>query len=292
MFSKSSKGLFPTYHLPPNFSIGPAPHGPIQLGSILNNLRDVKVLNAACRLPIDEKDIYLHRKKGFSSTLSHMRKGELGVWARAVGLAGLGGALSWSSEISEDVEYKFGWLDTSTFSPSAAYIRNSMKELDVSEFVEARGWAPVYIVTGIKVAIEPSVRRMKNGNFAVRGKLGISQLGGLPVEVGPRTDCGGHDKIAEGWESSDDFIFGLRVEKLVYKHHWLHRKRQDDRALLSKPFNKGAQLVGESDDEDEDDEDRDAILKIELEDDKNGMKEVNEVDDEEETVWIVPASLA
>ncbi|KAH7148346.1 hypothetical protein EDB81DRAFT_792060 [Dactylonectria macrodidyma] len=282
----SSKGLVPTYHLPPNFSIRRPPFGPIQLGSILNNLRDIKVLNSSCRLPVEENEIFCHLKHGFTSTRSRMRKGELGVWARAVGFEGFGTNLNWSREKDDSFEYKFRRLDTYTFSPSVSYLRSSMKELDVAEYIEATDWAPVYIVTGLKVAVGPSVQRTDTTSFSAASKTGVHLPGGQ-IEIGPRMGFKGQDQYSESWETSDDFIFGLRVEKLVYKKQWLlSHNRRDEGPLLADTVIKGA-LVG-ADSESDDDENEDEILKIEDYEDENGMSQVVELDAEDKTVWIVP----
>lgn len=284
------RSLVQTYHLPPNFCIGPAPRGPIQLGSILTNLRDVEVINSDCHVAVDEAKIFSHAQHGFEATASRMRKGELGTWAKAVGFEGLGGELSGSRETNTESEYKFSRLDTLTFSPTPAYRRASMKELDVAEYVEATGWAPVYLVTGLKVAVQPSVKMSTSRNFAALGEAGISEAAVLPVNFGPHVGVQGQDQTSEGWTKSDDFIFGIRVEKLVYKRQWLSRQRHDEGPLQSKLFIKGAQLVGEGDDSDEEDEDE--ISELELGEDMDGMEVVPEMETGEETVWVLPARFA
>ncbi|KAJ4186479.1 hypothetical protein FALCPG4_017412 [Fusarium falciforme] len=291
MSSALGRGLVQTYHLPPNFSIGPAPRGPIQLGSILTNLKDVEVLNSDCRVPIDEAKVFSHTQHGFQATASRMRRGELGTWAKAVGFGGLGGELSGSRETNMECEYSFRRLDTFYFSPSPAYRRASMKELDVAEYVEATGWAPVYIVTGLKVAVQPSVKMSTSRSFAALGEAGVSEATGLPVNVGPRVEFQGQAQSSEGWSTSDDFIFGIRVEKLVYKRRWLSRQRHDEGPLQSKLLTKGAQLVGEGEDSDEEDEE-DGIVELELGEDLDGMEMVSQMETGEETMWVLPAKFA
>ncbi len=102
-------GLIHTYHLPPNFSIGPAPSGPIDLGTILNNLRDVEVLNEDCRVTIPQGQLYCHHKRGFTATRSRMRKGEFGVWAGG-GAASTLGLKTWLGIR----QIEFGWSRQST----------------------------------------------------------------------------------------------------------------------------------------------------------------------------------
>lgn len=291
MSSALGQGLVQTYHLPPNFSIGPAPRGPIQLGSILTNLKDVEVLNSDCRVPIDEAKVFSHTQHGFQATASRMRRGEVGTWAKAVGFEGLGGELSGSRETNMECEYSFRRLNTSYFSPSPAYRRVSMKELDVAEYVEATGWAPVYLVTGLKTAVEPSVKMSTSRSFAALGEAGVSEVAGLPVNVGPHVNLQGQDQSSEGWSTSEDFIFGIRVEKLVFKRRWLSRQRRDEGPLQFKLFTRGAQLVGDGDDSDEEDEE-DEIVELELGEDLDGMEMVSGVETGEETLWALPAKFA
>ena len=63
----------PTYHLVPNFSIGPAPNGLIELGSIIKNLQNVEVINDECRLDIPQAKINCYHKRGFTTTRSKMQ---------------------------------------------------------------------------------------------------------------------------------------------------------------------------------------------------------------------------
>ncbi|RSM12517.1 hypothetical protein CEP52_002374 [Fusarium oligoseptatum] len=288
MSSAANHSFIQTYHLPPNFSIGPAPRGPIQLGSIITNLKDVVVLNTDCRVPIDEAKVFSHAQRGFQATASHMKRGELGIWAKAVGFEGLGGELSGSQKTNRECKYSFQRLDTMYFSPTPAYRRASMKELDVAEYVEASGWEPVYLVTGLKVAVQPSVQMSISRRFAALGEAGISEVTGLPVNVGPRVDFQTQDQSSEGWKTSDDFIFGIRVEKLVFKRRWLSRQRRDEGPLQSKLFTKGAQLVGEDSDSDSEDEE-DEIIELELGEDLDGMGKVPQMENGEETLWVLPA---
>ncbi|KAK5653675.1 hypothetical protein OQA88_8705 [Cercophora sp. LCS_1] len=274
-----------TYHLPPNFSIHPPPSGPIELGSILNNLQDVEVINPDSRVEISKASIYCHQKHGFTATRSRMRKGEFGVWAKMVGMDGVGGELSASRGFSEETEYNFNRLDTFTFTPSAEYLAASMRELEVSEYVQATDWEPVYLVTGIKVAVGPSIRLTRTASTAGKVEMGLHQTASFPVEMGTRVEFEREGHVSEGWETSDDFIFGLRLKKLVYKRGWLARWRGEERQLRASQFNKGAQLVGIDDDDDESDEDE--VMELEVLEGENAEVEDDGV---EETRWIVAES--
>ncbi|KAI8712714.1 hypothetical protein NCS52_01370200 [Fusarium sp. LHS14.1] len=218
-----------------------------------------------------------------------MRRGELGTWAKAVGFEGLGGEFSGSRETSRECKYIFRRLDTFYVSPSPAYRRASMKELDVVEYVEATGWAPVYLVTGLKIAVQPSVQMSTSKSFVALGEAGVSEVAGLPVNIGPRVGFQSQDKSSEGWTASDDFIYGTRVEKLVFKRQWLSRQSRGEGPLQSKLFTKGAQLVGEDSDSEEEDEDE--IVEV-LGEDSDGMEMVSQMETGEETLWVLPAKFA
>ncbi|UPK95230.1 hypothetical protein LCI18_006165 [Fusarium solani-melongenae] len=165
-----------------------------------------------------------------------------------------------------------------------------MKELDVAEYVQATDWAPVYLVKGLKVTVQPSIQMNTSKDFSALREAGVSEVTGLPVNVGPRVAFRSQDQSSEGWTTSDDFIYGIRVEKLVYKRRWLSRQRRDEGPLQSKLFTKGAQLVGEDDDSGE--EDQGDIVELELGEDLDGMEMVPQMETGEETTWVLPAKFA
>ena len=98
----------PTYHLPPNFSTPPPPRGPFHLGTVLRDFdvkEQMRPLNQgeAQRIPIPET--YSDHKKGFTATRKKMKSGEVGIWAKFVGLYGVGGEVSTSAERSDSDQY-------------------------------------------------------------------------------------------------------------------------------------------------------------------------------------------
>lgn len=55
------------------------------------------------RIPIPEK--YLDHKGGFTATRNKLKSGELGFWAKFIGLEGVGGEASVSAERSDSDKY-------------------------------------------------------------------------------------------------------------------------------------------------------------------------------------------
>ncbi|KAI9686747.1 MAG: hypothetical protein M1822_002806 [Bathelium mastoideum] len=195
---------------------------------------------------------------------------------------GIGGELSWTHEQSQDDAYNFKRLDTIFFTPTEEYIKASMKEKDVSDWVEGSNFEPVYMVTGLKIAHGPSVKLNTTKKWDLAAQAGVQNPAGLPLQVGPKLHPSGKQTQESAWEDSDDFIFGIRVKRLVYKKFWFSRSAS--RKFEVSAYNKGATLV---DDDDQDSGDDD-VLDIALDKELEGMETMLEIDAGIETTWIVP----
>lgn len=86
----------------------------------------------------------------------------------------VGGELSLAHEKTEDV-YKFKREDTIYLTPTLEYMKASMKEEDVAEWVEGTDFEPVYMATGPKIAHGPSVKMNKSKRWEFVGLLGLQQ---------------------------------------------------------------------------------------------------------------------
>ncbi|KAK1763248.1 major facilitator superfamily MFS-1 [Phialemonium atrogriseum] len=275
-----------TFHLAPRFTIKPPPDGPLHLGTIVDNLTDMEPVNETCRLPLPGK-VYEHRASGFTATRSQLASGRYGVWARFVGVEGVGGEVSATAERSTAHTFRFEHLDEITFTATDAYMVESMNVRDVRLFVEGGGFEPVYMVTGLKIARGPAVSMSEGRSRGVAVELGLSQSGGIEgLEVGPRFERAGDEACSVEWEKSDDFVVGIRVKRLRFKRGFFWRKPG---AVVGEHFRRGATLVDNDDtvaapkglDEVEADD--------EIGDDDEDMEDRVRVVDGEET-WVVPQS--
>ncbi|KAK8115685.1 hypothetical protein PG984_012187 [Apiospora sp. TS-2023a] len=132
----------PTYHLPPNFSTPPPPHGPFHLGTILCDLdkhEQMRPLHPAdgraVTIPADQ--IYTDIKAGFEASRSRLTSGGMGLWARFLGLeafAGVGARAELICDAEREAADRFTAerLETTFFYPSPEQ--------------------PLFLVTGLKVA--------------------------------------------------------------------------------------------------------------------------------------------
>ncbi|KAK7699088.1 hypothetical protein SLS57_012472 [Botryosphaeria dothidea] len=232
----------PKYHIAPNFSIPPVEAGGIlDLGSIIADIGSAdEPCNERCHLRIPLANLFCGHQKGFTATRSRLTSGEYGVWAKVVGIDGIGGKLSIASEQSAEDVYSFDGVDTIYFNPSQKYMEESMNQQDVKNFVIGSGYDPVYMVTGLKTARGPSVRISKSRKLGGTAEVGLQIPGGLPIELGPKFSTAKERMQQIGFEYSTDFIIGIRVKKLMYKKHWLTRAPKE---LVAKEHNKGATMV-------------------------------------------------
>ncbi|KAL6900067.1 hypothetical protein GGI43DRAFT_406227 [Trichoderma evansii] len=218
----------PTYHLPPNFSTPPPPKGPFHLGTIIKDfdrkeqmypLNHGKDKNGnAKRIAIDKDDIYTDHKGGFEATRWRLKSGELGLWAKCVGVDGLGGGASTSGKCSENDTYKFDSVDTEYFYPSPSYISQCMGLSDVKEYTEVTKYKKaVYLVTGVKVAKGASVRL--EADSEIIGKLEVNMNNPVlaSVQLGPRAGGRVQEKPVDDFEESSDIVVGIQCLKIYYK---------------------------------------------------------------------------
>ncbi|KAF5486221.1 hypothetical protein CGCF413_v013453 [Colletotrichum fructicola] len=240
-------------------------------------------LNKTSRLDIAPEDIYKHCSSGFTTTRSELLSGSYGLWAKFIGIEGIGGELSVSRETNNEDTYRFESLEEFTFTAELDYVTKSMNQRSVKEFLEiTRHKKPVYMITGIKVARKPSVSFSRNRETGATFELGLSQPGGIPLELGPKIEHTRGTGILTEYQSADDFIFGIRVKRLRFKRRLLSGKSGD---LVADHYHRGAMLVDngkilihedlapvESDDEAED--------TIEM----RGKSRIEDGDE----VWIVP----
>lgn len=279
-----SESQKPTYHLAPNFSLGP--DGMLHLGTVIENLTSVEPLNEDCRLDIPQAGIYSDHKEGFTATRTRMKKGDYGVWTRFVGIEGLGGELGWVSERTDEDTYAFEGIDTIYFNPKPDYLKDSMNKKDVKEYMKGSRGEPVYIITGLKIARGPafSSNHIKNREF--KNELTVSEPGGVPIDVGFKINPSSSQTNKTEVRKSDDFIFGIRVKRLTYTKHWRNWLSSKPAELVAEHHYTGARLVGADDARKKLDDD---ILELELDDeDMEGKVEETEIDgDGNETHWII-----
>jgi hypothetical protein len=220
----SSTSPKPSYHLCPDFSISPPPHGHLALGSILKNLDVDGVahpLNPNSAIAIPNTEIYPRdgpdSKTGFTRTLMELRAVEGSVWAKIFSLDGLGGKLGFLRKRTDDEILTVEDLQTRYFSPTEEYMHKSLGLPNVAIFVNVtRMKVPVYMVTGLKVAVGAKLSKAKAKTTKIDGGMGVTD----PHSGTSAGGSGGYtsdDADAVGFDGSKPFVLGLRVRKIWWK---------------------------------------------------------------------------
>lgn len=281
-----------TYILVPDLTTPPPPHGPVDLGHILDNPTTLNPLNIgpAQRLKISPDEIYGPRKMdSFTATRKQLFSGKFGIWAKCLStLLGLGANADINTEFDDDAVYSFGSLETTFFNPTDDYIRSSMTIPVMRSYMRSAKFSlPVYMITGIKIGREVSVQsfHQEKRGFDVStgaGHPGDPASGGL--ELGTKSTK------AQGisFKRGDDCVVAVRLRKITYKSGEVKHKVEVKGATMQD----GSQTFKD-----------DEVPELNLSDD-NGCEVILDdfdeemvmvdgtvFDDEAESRWIIPASL-
>ena len=217
-------GLGREWFISPDFTIPPPPNGPLRLGVLL---ADPKELNS---IIWDARDIALdstvfhsaQNRYEFSSSRIHGKGG--GVWASFLSV-GLGLDADVATSREDSIKMACDRLETHWFSPTMEFIGECLEHREVKAWTRARRRKPLYMVTGIKVA-QGAQLKMGQRNpspFNVGAELGSIGIGvdvvaaGVPVSVGPSVSVS--KTVISGFESasySTDFVFAYKLRKLNF----------------------------------------------------------------------------
>ncbi|KAL2679254.1 hypothetical protein Neosp_010021 [[Neocosmospora] mangrovei] len=270
-----------TYVLAPNWTTAPPPDGPIKLGHVLDDLTEFVPLNREEVTEIEPK--YLNKtdtKDGFTTSRSKLVSGELGIFARVMGLVGFGAGadMYYRKDMNDILSCKR--LDTITFDPTAKYIADTMARDEIQGFMEGCKFnLPVYMITGLKVGRGASLQSSTNIDRGVKLDGGL-QAPGSPVEIGGKAGVAVNKGESESWTGSTDFIVAFRARKIWYHHEALKSMTNLDKVVMQDgtPIQKGSNMTLKVDDE------------ISVEDlvvDASLMMH-KDVEDGEEVTWIIP----
>lgn len=270
-----------TYILAPNWSTAPPPNGPIKLGHVLDDLTEFVPLNRHTVVDIPKNELNpVDRKSGFTNSRSKLVSGELGVFAKVLGLVGVGaGADIFYKKDKNDV-LSCKHLETMTFDPTASYITDSMDLPDVKKFMEGCKFkAPVYMVTGLKIGRGGSLKSSSSSDVGVKIEGGLNPPGS-PAQVGVKVGYVNSPKEGESWDRSTDFIVAFRVRKIWYHHGDIKNKAHSEKVVMQDgaAVRSGPTLTLLSGDD------------IPLEDvfAESSLTTDKEVEDGEEVQWIIP----
>ena len=222
-----------TYIVAPNWSTAPPPEGPIKLGHILDDLTEFVPINRHSVLPIPQNVLNpMISHSGFTMSRDELVSGKLGVFAKILGMLGVGASTDISYTKDQKDVMSIEHLQTASFDPTESYIKDSMDLPDVRTFMQGcRFKVPVYMVTGLKIGRGVSLKSSTNKTVSVKMEAGLN-IPGSSTELGPR---GGYTHRAGESQSlygEEDFIVAFRVRKIWYQVGELKNKAHNEKVVM------------------------------------------------------------
>lgn len=232
----------PQYRKAPGFDLSP---GSVILGSILRLPQfPEEILNKGQIIPIDPPPTP-HTQSNYKETVKNAKNGKVGIWARLVKSVGAGAEVGASANNTDDYEYSFEKLETTSFYPDPSYIEEAIQKPRMNMYLESSEFAPVYMVTGVKVvrgANSIVKTKMAKGREA-HAHCGIfATVFGSPVNIGPSIDeskSRTHEVSFSGSTNGDmsDFVIGYRLRIITFE------KKDDQLVTISENYLDGATMA-------------------------------------------------
>jgi hypothetical protein len=229
------------YYLAPTLEV--PPEGPITLGSIISEPRLVnEPINDYLVPPKSYAEkVYLHNAPNSRIQVDSKREGHGGIFADFLQYLplGLSGNIDGKASNKDNEDWTFDNLQTIWFTPSTEYVKKSLEDRDMQDFIyENKTWlgrTKLYMVVGVKVAYGASstisYAQERGGNLHIG--FDFTPLG-VPITVGP--DGGYHQDltVTQTGQGGDPFVFAFRLRQVkISPAGDVSHKDYNDGALLS-----------------------------------------------------------
>ncbi|KAK4195217.1 hypothetical protein QBC40DRAFT_289428 [Triangularia verruculosa] len=281
----------PTYHLAPNFTTRPFPDGPLDLGTVIEDLQSFYPINqGTSRITVPDGQRYVDVKEDVtaSTKASASSSGEASFLAKVLD-ASIGGDASLGGQRSEENVYTVARLETVCFYPSPSYIKQCLQLPNVKDYLDMSNYkAPVYLITGLKIAWGATVSTERGRGFT--GSVGAStQLptGLVDVEIGAQAAVSRESGTISSFGKPADFVLGIQVLKLYHKRAFFIIGRP---FLATKRVVRNAVLVDDEPVPEEEDEEETFVITEIGEGDVDGFIPTH-IGGGDET-WLIPRDLA
>ena len=208
----------PTYHLAPNFTTRPFPEGPLELGTIVEDLQFYPINQGAARVPIPEGQRYADVKEDITVSLERSLRGEVNILARVLD-SSIGGDASLKGQRNEENVYRIQKLQTEYFHPQPSYVKQCLQLEDIKDYIRMTNYkAPVYLIRGLKIAWGATISTERGREFVGRAGVGIRVPGGLvDAQVGRDTAVSSASGMVSSFGKPANFVLGIQVLKLYHK---------------------------------------------------------------------------
>lgn len=211
----------PSFHLCPDFSISPPPHGHLQLGSVLRSIDLDGVLtplDIGATVSVPEGQLWPRdkpqEKTGFSRSLRELRRLEGSIWAKLFGWDGLGTAFSFLRCRDNDETLTVDKLLVRYFIPTPEYVKQALEVDGVAFHVRnTKCKKPIYLVTGLMWVEGAQLSKAQSRQNKVRGQ-GVATDPHSGTTGGAGAAYEGEDSSGLSFDGSTPFVLGIRVRKI------------------------------------------------------------------------------
>ncbi|KAI1251353.1 hypothetical protein MGN70_005921 [Eutypa lata] len=237
----SLKQQQPTYHLAPNFTTRPSPNGPLDLGTIIEDIKQYYPINqgTANRVPVPPEKRYSDTKEGIKTSMKTSNSGEASILAKVLDRS-IGGEASLKGQKTEQDEYNIQKLETLHQRVLAAPRCRGLSR-------DGKLQGAIYLITGLKIAWGATISTEGGRDYEGKAEGHVTAPTG-PIDVTSQAKLGmaGDSAVSSSFSKPSDFVLGIQVQKIYHKKRFLSRER----TLAIKRVYKGAVLV-DNDEEDE-----------------------------------------
>jgi len=256
----------PTYHVMPNFTTRPFPDGPLNLGTLVEDLKQYYPINqgAANRVPIPKGQRYTDMKEDIKASLKSSFAGEGSILVKVLDRS-IGGDASLKGQKKDEDEYEISKLETVYFYPQLSYIKKCLQLTDVKDYSEMANYKePVYLITGLKIAWGATISTERGRSFAGSAEGGVQVPSGpIDLQVKAQGAVSSDSEMVSSFGKPADFVLGIQVQKIYHKRAFL----VGESTLAVKRVVKNAVLVDDDEPGPEDVDDEVDFIIADLEDD-------------------------
>ncbi|KAB5585494.1 hypothetical protein GE09DRAFT_28898 [Coniochaeta sp. 2T2.1] len=250
--NKAFKSQQPTYHVAPNFTTRPYPDGPLDLGTLVEDLKQFYPINqgATAHVAVDQR--YTDAKEDVVASLKSSASGEAGILARVLD-GSIGGDATLRGQRKDENVYRIRKLETAYFFPNPAYIRQCLQLADVKDYLEMAGYKePVYLVTGLKIAWGATISTEHGRELEGKAGADVRVPGGVvDAQAGAHAALSRESGSVSSFGKPADFVLGIQVLKIYHKRAFF----SGERSLATERVVKNAVLVDDDPVDDADEED-------------------------------------
>ncbi|PON22526.1 hypothetical protein TGAM01_v208610 [Trichoderma gamsii] len=206
-----------SYFLSPITTI--PPEGPIRLGSIIEDPSYVQepINNPPVPPSSAGEEVYLHNAANSTVTLNASKSFALGLFVKFQQL--LQGKIGGKTSSAVEETWSFSNLQTQWFTPSDEYIKQSLQQMEVQEFIAQNySWlrrTKLYMVTGVMVAegASSAIKAAKQNELHL--SLGVdTPLPQVPITVLPQLDLEGASGVTKSQGKSDTVVFAFQLRRI------------------------------------------------------------------------------